>query len=84
MILTDETSYTIDQLAAIIASCLEEPYPHSDNLRTAAMQCPYVMTPAEWIVACARHDIHPGSARNRLREVRNFQREVGELRPHLI
>jgi hypothetical protein len=77
--LTDATNYSLFQLAAIIAEQLQEPYGFSDNLRTAVMYCPLVMTRAEFIAAAAVVGIHSGSAGNRFREVRDWQKELGEI-----
>ena len=83
MFLTEATEYTQAQLAHIVAEQLVEgygEYPVSDNLRTAAMYCPFVMTPAEWVKACAANGIKENTARNRLSEVRRMQRELGEIK----
>lgn len=77
--LTNSTTYTVTQIAAVIGEQLAEPYKFSDNLRTAVMYSPLVMTPAEWVAACKVHGINQGTARNRLREVRNWQKELGEI-----
>jgi hypothetical protein len=73
--LYNETQYSVADLAQVIREQLAEPYRFSDNLRTAAMYCPIVMTPAEWVAAAKLVGIHEGSARNRLNEVRKQQAE---------
>ena len=73
--LADETSYSTQDLVDVIREQLEQPYAHSDNLRTAALYCPRAMTSREWVEACTVVGIHAGTARNRLNEVqadRNF------------
>ncbi len=77
--LLDATDYSLFECAAVIATQLGEPYDRSDNLRTAVMYCPLVMTRAEFIAAASVVGIHPGTAGNRFREVRMFQRELGEV-----
>jgi hypothetical protein len=51
----------------------------ADSLRTAAMYCPLVMSPAEWVAACKANGIRENTARNRLSEIRRQQVEDGEL-----
>jgi hypothetical protein len=78
-LLTDATGYSLFQIAAVIAEQMEQPYIRSDNIRTAVMYCPLVMTRAEFIAAASLVGIDKGSAGNRFREVRMFQRELGEV-----
>jgi hypothetical protein len=78
LFLADAVTYTAADLAQVVAEQLAEPYPASDNLRTAAMFCPAIMSPREWVAACNANGIKSGTARNRLSEVRRWQRELGE------
>lgn len=79
LILNELTTYTHEQIVAVLEFCLEEAYSRSDNIRTAAMCCPFVMTPQEWIKACAEFGIKEGTARNRLSQIRREQRACGEI-----
>jgi|KBSMisStaDraftv2_1062788.scaffolds.fasta_scaffold16615_7 uncharacterized protein YecA (UPF0149 family) len=79
LFLADATEYTADQLARVVREQLSEPYKVSDNLRTAAMYCPKVMTPREWVAACVANNVKENTARNRLNEVRTWQKELGEI-----
>ena len=42
--LAEETRYSIADLVDVICQQLEQPYPRSDNLRTAAMYCPEIIS----------------------------------------
>lgn len=77
--LIDATDYTVFEIAAVIAKQITEPYTMADNLRSAVMFSPLVMTRAEWIAAASVVGIHSGTAGNRYREVRLFQKELGEI-----
>ena len=77
--LYNETAYTVDQLAQVIREQLAGDYRLSDNLRTAVMYCPKIMTGAEFAEAASRCGINAGSARNRYSEVRRWQKELGEI-----
>jgi hypothetical protein len=78
LFLTDATEYTLDDLVTVVREQLAEPYKVSDNLRTAAMYCPKVMTPGEWVKACVANGVKENTARNRLNEVHRWQKELGE------
>jgi len=64
----------IEALADMIADQLEDAtYTISERLRNAALYFHMDVAPfttAEWVAACALHDINAGTARNRLNEVR--------------
>lgn len=78
--LFDEPAVTPDQVAALIREqLLTNEFGRTDALRTSAMYCPLTMPPAIWVAGAAMAGINEGTARNRLREVRNFQREMGEI-----
>ncbi|MBR0848803.1 hypothetical protein JQ543_13705 [Bradyrhizobium diazoefficiens] len=77
--LTETNTYSHEQLVEVISEQMTEPYTRADNLRTAVMYCPLVMTASEFVRACETLGIHPGSARNRYNEVRKWQREIGEI-----
>ena len=77
--LADTTDYTVADIATVIREQLAHTeYRMSDNLRTAVMYSPKTMTTAEWVAAAQLANINPGSARNRLNEVRRWQSEIGE------
>lgn len=78
LFLSDATAYTLDDLITVVREQLAEPYIVSDNLRTAAMYCPKVMTPREWVAACTACGVKENTARNRLNEVHRWQKELGE------
>lgn len=77
--LFDETSYSLADIAQVIKEQIAQPYPFSDNLRTAAMYCPKGMSGKEFGMAAIMVGVHAGSARNRLNEVRKMQKEFGEI-----
>jgi len=77
--LFDEITYSISDIATVIREQIAEPYGFADNLRTAAMYSPKIMTSAEFMAAAVEVGVHPGTARNRLNEVRKMQREFGEI-----
>lgn len=77
--LSEATEYTPAQLDAMLAYCLSEPYPMSDNLRTAVWEMPKAMSCAEWVAVCARKGINAGTARNRRREALNDAKELDAL-----
>ena len=79
LFLFDATEYTVEMIAQVITEQLAQPYTTSDNLRTAVMYSPKTMTTAEWVAACALKGINAGTARNRLNEIRRWQRELGEI-----
>ena len=80
LLLTEATTWTQDQLNQIVGEQLAAgEFTQADSLRTAAMYCPYAMTPREWVAACTAHGVNQGSARNRLSEVRRQQKEDGEI-----
>jgi hypothetical protein len=78
LFLTDATQYTLEDLVTVVREQLAEPYKASDNLRTAVMYCPKVMTPREWVQACAVVGVRENTARNRMNEVRTWEKELGE------
>lgn len=78
LFLADAIEYTLEDLVTVLREQLAEPYVVSDNLRTAAMYCPKVMTPREWVAACAVVGVKENTARNRLNEVHRWQKELGE------
>ncbi len=78
-VLTHEPSATTEQIAEIIRIELEaQQFGMADALRSAAMYCPLTMAPKQWVEACIKCGVHPGTARNRLNEVRHQQRELIE------
>lgn len=78
--LTDATDFTVEQIATVLREQLAHTeYRVSDNIRTAAMYSPLAMTTADFVAAASLVGINPGTARNRLNEVRRFQRENGEI-----
>jgi hypothetical protein len=79
LFLTDATHYSQADLNQIVCEQLAEPYPASDNLRTAIMYSPKTMRPSEWVTACEANGIRENTARNRFSEVRRWQRDLGEL-----
>lgn len=79
LFLFDAEKYALGDIAQIIREQIAEPYPFSDNLRTAVMYCPKIMTSGEFAQAAVLAGIHPGTARNRFSEVRRQQREDGEI-----
>jgi hypothetical protein len=44
------------------------------------MYLPVTIPFALWVEGCCRNGINQGTARNRWREVRAYQRELGELK----
>lgn len=80
LLLTDATDYSPDDLNQIVAEQLADcEFSQADSLRTAAMYCPYTMSPAQWVRACAANGVRSNTARNRLSEVRRAQRADGEI-----
>lgn len=78
-ILCEAETFTSEQLVDVIRTCLTEPYRYSDNLRSAAMHCPYKMTTAQWIEACDQLKVNRNTAYYAISVIRKFQREVGEI-----
>jgi hypothetical protein len=78
MYLYDAADWTIADITALVASHLADldGYGSTDNLRTAAMYCPKAMSPATWVAACVANGVKPGTARNRLSEVRRMQADL--------
>jgi hypothetical protein len=79
LFLTDATHYRQADLNHIVAQQLAQPYPASDNLRTATMYSPKTMRPSVWVKACQVNGIRENTARNRLSEVRRWQKSSVKL-----
>jgi hypothetical protein len=79
----DALSVTPEQVADVIREQLAiTEYGQTDALRTAVMYLPATMSPAVWVAGAKLAGINQGTARNRMREVRNYQREIRELLPN--
>lgn len=78
--ISEAQTFTIEQIMEVIVAALRDrEYRYSDNLRTAAMMAPYLMTSAQWVEACTRLGINKNTAYYAISVVRKFQREVGEV-----
>lgn len=75
----DAASVTPDQVALVIREQLAGEYRASDALRTSVMYLPLTMPASVWVAGAKLAGVNEGTARNRLAEVRNFQREIGEI-----
>ncbi len=79
LFLYDAQSYTTEQIEQIVRQHLGQGYDtQAGQLRSAAMYCPRIMPVNDFVAACVRCGVNPGTARNRFNEVRQMQRELGE------
>ena len=77
MDISDRTTYTVDDVIAVIEWCVAEylgTYNMGEVLRTVVWQCPRSLTSAHWVEACAEFGVSVGTARNRRSEaLRNLE-----------
>lgn len=76
----DEAEVTPAQVTLVIREQMDiTEIGQTDALRTAVMYLPTTMPPSVWVAGALAAGINEGTARNRLHDVRKFQRELGEI-----
>lgn len=82
LFLADQTTWTEADIVQVVREQLareEDGDSFAGRLRSAVMYCPYTMPVKDFIAACVKLGVNPGTARNRYQETRNWQRELGEI-----